>query len=480
MELKQIAARRAVGLFTSIGLLNWPALASAAENVPHLDGRSLGLIWCLPFVGILLSIALCPLLAPHFWHRHFGKVSLFWALTFVIPCAAVYGIELALFEALHVLLLDYLPFIILILTLFVIAGGILISGTLRGSPATNTGILAFGTMIASLVGTTGAAMVLIRPLIRANAARVHKTHIFVFFIFLVANIGGSLTPLGDPPLFMGFLRGVDFMWTVEHMFLPALVSAALLILLFYGLDRRAWRRETEAVRGSNQSSNGALQVRGLSNILWLAVVIGAVLMSGIWDTDVAIPVWHLAYPIDWFIRDLILIGLVLLSIKTTKSSVRMENAFTWAPIQEVAILFFGIFLTIVPVLAILKAGTHGALAPLAALVSDTNGQPIPAAYFWLTGVLSAFLDNAPTYLVFFNLAGGDAQALMGPLQTTLLAISCGAVFMGAVTYIGNAPNFMVKAICEEQGVRMPSFFGYMAWSIACLMPIFVLLTWLFF
>ncbi len=453
------------------------AAFAAADDAPHLDGAGISLAWGLPFAGILLSIALMPMIVPQFWHHHFGKVAAFWSAALLIPFIAVFGIPVALYEMVHALLLDYVPFILLLFALFVVAGGIRITGNLVGTPGTNTAILAFGTAIASLLGTTGAAMLLIRPLLRANADRRRKVHVFVFFIFLVANIGGSLTPLGDPPLFLGFLQGVDFTWTLRAMLAPALLCAALLLGLFYIVDRWASHGDPMAV-----PRRAALRLRleGSHNLLLLAGVIGAVLLSGLWRPDLALSVYHVPVPPQGVVRDLLLAVIAWLSWQTTPQQLRIENAFTWEPIQEVALLFAGIFLTIVPVLAILKAGPHGALADIVALVGGADGQPHNAAYFWLTGLLSGFLDNAPTYLVFFNVAGGDAATLMAePLAKTLLAISAGAVFFGALTYIGNAPNFMVKAICQENGIAMPSFFGYMAWSFTILLPLFALVTLVF-
>ncbi len=454
-----------------------PEPALAAEEAAAL-GRGLSLFWVAPFAGILLSIALMPLLMPNFWHHNFGKVSLFWALAFFLPFAAIYGGDIALHEVLHTLLLEYVPFLILIFTLFVIAGGIYVQGNLVGSPATNTGLLAFGTLIASFVGTTGASMVMIRPMIRANHHRKRNVHVFVFFVFLVSNIGGSLTPLGDPPLFLGFLKGVDFAWTVEHMFAPMMLASVILLGLFYAIDATLFRSERGHIE--SDAAPAAVRIHGIQNILFLVLVVIAVLMSGIWKPGVDLHILGQDLALEGVARDLILLALAGLSIATTPKQIRVENAFTWAPIREVATLFLAIFLTIIPAIAILRAGHEGAMAGLVALVTHPDGSPNDMMYFWLTGVLSSFLDNAPTYLVFFNLAGGDAQILMGPLATTLLAISAGAVFMGANTYIGNAPNFMVKAICEENAIKMPSFFGYMAWSCGILLPVFALITWVFF
>ena len=446
----------------------------------HLDGAGASLAWSLPFAGLLLSIALLPLFTPHFWEHHFGKIAAFWALALLLPFAFVFGAWTAVTEALHTILLDYLPFTLLLFTLFVVAGGIRISGNLVGTPATNTAILAFGTLSASFLGTIGASMVLIRPIIRANQDRAYNIHVFVFFIFLVSNIGGSLTPLGDPPLFLGFLKGVDFLWPLEAMLLPMLFMSGILLALFYLIDRIAWSRESAEVRGKSRVPRH-IEVEGLHNVLYLMAIGLTVLMSGMWNRDAMIPVGlGLEMPLNGLIRDAVLLAVSFLSWKTTKQSIRVENAFTWAPMQEVAMLFAAIFITMIPMLALLSAGEAGPFAPLLALVSTPDGHPVDAAYFWLTGGLSSFLDNAPTYLVFFNLAGGDAQVLMGPLASTLLAISAGAVFMGANTYIGNAPNFMVRSICEERGIKMPSFIGYMLWSGAILLPLFALLTWLWF
>ncbi len=449
-----------------------------AHAAPHLDGGALGLIWVVPFVGILLSIAIFPLVLPHFWHRHFGSISAFWALAFLAPFAVLFGAELALFELLHVALLEYLPFIILLGALFTVAGGVRLTGSLVGTPIVNTGILLIGTAIASWMGTTGAAMLLIRPLLRANERRKHKVHTVVFFIFLVANIGGSLTPLGDPPLFLGFLKGVSFFWPTTQMFVPMLFVSSILLVIYFLLDNFFYRKETDEVKAP-PTEREPLGLEGKVNILLLAGVVGSVLMSGIWHPHVEFNVYHVHVELQNLLRDVLLISIAILSLKLTSKESRKLNGFTWFPILEVAKLFAGIFITIIPAIAILRAGTDGALSLIIEAVS-VDGQPIDEAYFWLTGILSSFLDNAPTYLVFFNTAGGDPDVLMGPLSNTLLAISAGAVFMGANTYIGNAPNFMVRSIAQERGIPMPSFFGYMAWSGVFLLPIFVLVTWVFF
>lgn len=448
-------------------------------SVPHVDGAALTILWTIPFAGILLSIAIMPLIAPHFWHNNFGKVSFFWALTFIIPFLIVEGYSITLYEVLHIVLLDYMPFIILLLSLFTISGGIRLKGTLVGTPVLNLIILLIGTILASWMGTTGAAMLLIRPLIRANQHREHKVHVIVFFIFLVANIGGSLTPLGDPPLFLGFLKGVDFFWTTTAMIKPMLFMVVSLSLIFYFIDSRFYNMEDHSKKPSVEK-NEKLGIEGSINFLFLLGVIAAVLMSGIWNPHISFNVYNVEVTLPNLTRDILLLTLTALSWQFTSKFLRKENQFTWFPIQEVAKLFAAIFITIIPAIAILKAGAEGALSVIINSVSS-DGEPVNYMYFWATGILSSFLDNAPTYLVFFNTAGGDAIELMGPLYQTLLAISAGAVFMGANTYIGNAPNFMVKSIAEEQNISMPSFFGYMIkYSIPILIPLYILVTFIFF
>jgi Na+/H+ antiporter NhaD/arsenite permease-like protein len=458
-----------------------PGLAAAAgADAPAIDGATLSVAWVIPFAGILLCIALMPLFTPAFWHHHFGKVSAFWALAFLVPAALAYGPAAATYAVLHTLLLEYIPFIILLFALFTVAGGIYVRGNLRGTPGLNTGLLAIGTMTASVTGTTGACMLLIRPVLRANDHRRHNVHVVVFFIFLVGNIGGSLTPLGDPPLFLGFLKGVDFFWPTVHLAAPMLLCSVILLAAFYALDSYFHRREDALPAQPDPTPESGLRIEGKVNLLLLLAVVGAVLLSGVWKPGISWTVYHNEIELQNFARDALLLGIAALSLALTPRECRVANDFNWGPILEVAKLFAAIFLTIIPAIAILRAGTDGALGAVVEIVTDAEGRPIDAMYFWMTGALSSFLDNAPTYLVFFNTAGGDPATLMGPLAGTLAAISAGAVFMGANTYIGNAPNFMVKAIAEQSGVKMPSFFGYMAWSGIFLLPLFALVTLVFF
>ncbi|ALU88725.1 Na+/H+ antiporter NhaD and related arsenite permeases protein [Herbaspirillum rubrisubalbicans M1] len=462
-----------------------PALCAFFALLPlpgwsaELDGASLSLAWALPFAGVLLSIAVLPLLAPALWHHHFGKIAAAWGLALLLPLVSVYGSHAALAISVHALVAEYLPFIILLSALFTVAGGICVRGNLHGTPALNTGLLALGTLLASVMGTTGAAMLLIRPLIRANDDRKHTVHVVVFFIFLVANAGGSLTPLGDPPLFLGFLKGVDFFWTARHLLGPMLFLCIALLSIFYLLDRHFYLNREER-RAFDPTPDSSLQLEGKLNFLLLLAVVALVLMSGLWKPGVAIEL--MGVPLQWqnLLRDGALLVVIVLSLWLTPSSARQGNEFGWGPMLEVGKLFAAIFLTIAPVIAMLRAGEQGAFAAVVKAVSGPDGRPDDVMYFWMTGLLSSFLDNAPTYLVFFNTASGDARELMGPLASTLAAISAGAVFMGANSYIGNAPNMMVKAIAEERGVRMPSFFGYLAWSAGILVPLFIVMSLLFF
>lgn len=445
---------------------------AAAEQA--LDGSKLSVFWVAPFAGILLSLALFPVIAPNFWHRRYGLVALFWGAAFLLPFAATFGMNVAFQEFVHVLLLEYLPFIVLIGALFIISGGIYVGGNLRGSPSLNTSILFLGTILASFAGTTGAAMIFIRPLIRANIGRAYKVHVMVFFIFLVCNIGGALTPLGDPPLFLGYLEGVRFFWPLQFLWPQMVFLSVLLLTVFFCLDAYLFRKEKPA----DDSGSANLEVRGLVNVPLVIMLVGMVAVSGTVDLG-SFTIFGTKVSRISLLRDVTLAALAAASLVVTPVIYRERNEFTWEPVNEVAKLFAAVFITIVPAIAILKAGAGGAFAPFLTLLGSAE-HPNNIAYFWLTGTLSSFLDNAPTYLVFFNAAGGDAGLLMTSMAQTLTAISAGAVFMGANTYVGNAPNFMVKAIAEHQGVKMPSFFGFMAWSGLILVPAFILLTLIFY
>ena len=436
-------------------------------------------LWGIPFAGILLSIALCPLWAPSFWHHHFGKLSAAWSLAFLLPFAFVFGWDAAAHSLVHALLAEYLPFIILLTALYTVAGGIFIRGNLHGSPRLNVALLAIGAALASVMGTTGASMLMLRPLLRANDNRIHKVHVVVFFIFIVSNAGGALTPLGDPPLFLGFLQGVDFFWTVGHLWQPTLFLVGVLLALCFVIDSYYYAKEGVLPVDPTPDTR-RIGFDGGVNFALLGAVVGLVLLSGFWKSPVVFHVAGAEVGLPGLVRDVGLLLITALSLQCTPPKVHDDNQFSWGPMLEVAKLFAGIFLTIIPVIALLREGLHGPFGAVVAAVTRPDGTPNPAMYFWATGLLSSFLDNAPTYLVFFNTAGGDAQTLMTTLAPTLAAVSAGAVFMGANSYIGNAPNMMVKAIAEQRGVAMPSFFGYMAWSCSILVPLFFVITLIWF
>jgi Na+/H+ antiporter NhaD/arsenite permease-like protein len=466
------------GLAALLAAVVCVTLASPAHAAAGIDGSGMSLWWVAPFAGLLLCIATGPVLYPHLWEHHYGKFTAFWAACVIVPLYLFFPPPAATAGLAFAMLREYLPFIILIFSLFTVAGGILVKGNIHGSPATNTAILAIGTVLASFVGTTGASMILIRPIIRANDNRRSNVHVVVFFIFLVSNCGGALTPLGDPPLFVGFLKGVEFFWTTTHLFVETVIVCGILLAVFFVFDTYLYRKE--GIVKPDPTPDSRVEVKGWSMFALIGVIVAAILLRAEWNPGISFHVAGTDLPLQDLVSMAIMLAAGYASLPISNKEYREANGFNWGPILEVAKLFAGIFVCIVPVLAILAAGSKGAAAPLVALVSNPDGSPNNVMYFWLTGGLSSFLDNAPTYLVFFELAGGDPEKLMGPLAMTLAAISTGAVYMGANTYIGNAPNFMVYAIAKNMGVRMPSFFGYMIWSGLILVPIFILVTFLFF
>lgn len=414
-------------------MLLLPTYVWAAES--HASAVQVPVWLCIPFAGLLLCIAVMPLLRAEWWEAHQPLVVFMWIILLVVPFAIVYGAGDTFETVLECIVNDYLTFIVLLFGLFCVSGNITVGGDFAGSPRVNACLLALGTLLSSCIGTTGASMLMVRPVIKMNSWRKRKRHIMVFFIFLISNMGGCLTPIGDPPLLMGFMRGVPFFWSM-HL-LPILIfNLVILLFVFYHLDKKAYRKDIAEGRKPDISRPGTeFYIEGLHNIILLAA---------------------------------------FLSFKTTDSSIRTKNHFTWGAIKEVAVLFIGIFITMQPALMLLKS------------VGPNLGISEPYQMFWATGTLSSFLDNTPTYLVFLTTAGtlgltGGITTALGQIPVNLLeAISCGAVFMGANTYIGNAPNFMVKAISDENGVNMPSFFGYILWSLAFLVPVFILDMLVFF
>jgi Na+/H+ antiporter NhaD/arsenite permease-like protein len=433
----------------------------------------------IPFLGMLASIAIFPLLCPRIWHHHFGKITIFWATFGVLVIIYFLQVE-GVYLILHVLLEEYLPFIILLSALYVVSCGIYVSNFLSGTPLTNTLYLAFGTPLASLMGTTGASMVLIGPFLRANAWRKKRDFMVVFYIFLVSNIGGSLTPLGDPPLFLGYLKGVPFFWTLNLLF-PMLFLCLPLLLIYYFLDRRFYLNERKQ---NIPLQKEPFHIQGLYNLFLIFLIIAVLLFSGKANLPKA-NFFGIELSLNSLIRDLLLLGILAISHLITPYEIKANNEFSWYPIKEVIIIFFGLFITMIPAVQILLSGEKGAFGPL------IHWMDKPYHYFYGSGVFSAFLDNAPTYLTFLSallgkfyqgLPEGTAFSLLIKEHPKyLLAISCGAVFWGAMTYIGNAPNFMVKSIAEERGIPMPSFFGYVfKYSLPILFPLFVLLSQIFF
>ncbi len=467
--------------------IGWAGIAAVAAfacgtlpaNAAALNEIALPWPWALPFVGLLLSIAFGPLVTPKLWHAHYGKIAFMWSALTVTPLAALHGAPTALAALTEAALGEYLSFIITLTALYVVAGGILVTGRLSGTPLVNTAILALGTAIASLVGTTGAAMILIRPLMRANSARLHNAHVVVFFIFLAANIGGALSPLGDPPLFVGFLHRVDFFWTATHLWRPTVLTATLVLAAFIVVDVWYYRQDRLVTVVGEKPPDDPIRIRGLVNLMLIVLIVGASVLAALWKPGISVNAYGTTLELQDIIRNIALAAITVASLVLTPDEHRERNGFTWEPIVEVAKLFAGIFVCVVPVIAMLEKGPAGPFSGVLALMTDAAGNPRNIAYFWVTGALSAALDNAPTYLVFFGLAGGDAEKLMGELAPTLAAISMGAVYMGALTYVGNAPNFMIYAIATERGVRMPSFFRYMAWSGAVLLPVFAIVTYVF-
>ncbi len=439
-------------LFITLMMICLSAGAVQASEGGHGEGYDPPVWMLIPFILMLGSIAIIPLKWEHWWENNNNKLIVAVLLGLPMGIAYIFLDSTALLHTLE----EYAAFIIYVGSLFVISGGILLRGNIKASVKVNLAFIGIGAGIASFIGTPGASMLLIRPLIRINSHRKNIKHLVIFFIFCVSNIGGCLTPLGDPPLFLGYLKGVPFTWTF-NLWPQWLVANLILLFLFVLFDTRAFA--LDKTREEKPEEKQPLRMSGLINFIWLGGVVCSVAF-----------VPHFGY------REAIMIAMVILSLKTTPKGLRKENRFTYHPIFEVAYLFIGIFLTMIPALAYLKS--HGS-------VLTEQGLTEPWMFFWMTGILSSFLDNAPTYLTFFTLAQGmeyvgATVAQTGIGEVMLQSISLGAVFMGANTYIGNGPNFMVKAIADESGTKMPSFLGYMLWSGLILIPVFILMTFLIF
>ena len=440
--------------------------------------------YCIPFAGLLLCVALMPLIKPEWWEKNQPWVVLGWSVAFIIPFAIGFGAKEATETVLECIIGDYITFIVLLFGLFCVAGNITLDGDLMGNPRVNVITLLLGTLLASVIGTTGASMVMIRPLIKMNSWRKRKTHIFVFFIFLVSNMGGCLTPLGDPPLLMGFTRGVPFTWSLR-LFPVLAVNLVVLLTVFYFLDKYCYRRDIAmGMTPDISKATTEFNFQGVHNLIFIVMIVIAVILSGVLvnvpafqDATGAVKglnIGGVTFTYVAMIECAIILAAAGLSFLTTPQEVRVKNHFNWGPIKEVAVLFIGIFITMQPALSILKSA------------GPSLGITEPWQMFWTTGALSSFLDNTPTYLVFLTTAGtlGETSGILTSVgmieQQMLMAISCGAVFMGAGTYIGNAPNFMVKSIADENGIRMPGFFSYILWSVGFLVPVFLIDTLIFF
>ena len=470
------------GLFQPLFAAEPEGVSKSIATTLELNGASLSALWAIPFLGMILSIAIFPLILPKFWGEHYGKVSLIWSAIVLIGIAFTQGFGISLHSLILVMFEQFLPFIFLLLSLFTITGGIKLKGELVGNPRINTIILLIGAIISSWLGTTGAAVLLIRPLINANHWRTYKVHTIVFFTFIVANIGGSLTPVGNPPLLMGFISKVPFFWPLSQLLAPTTVACGILLLLYFISDSYFYKKETAK---PIQKTKTVLKIEGGWNFVLLVGVILSVLASS-QNWGIAFYLYHVPMPLSELVELLAMLAITMISLKITRKETREANQFSWHPILEVGKIFSAIFVCMAPLIAMLRAGTEGPMKFIIDSLS-TNGKPLNGMYYWLSGGLSAFLDSAPAYLVFFNTAAAPAAAAgMAPhvfmtsvIPATLLAITAGASFMGAITYIGNAPNMMIKAIAEEDGIKMPSFFGYMLWSVSILVPLFILIQLLF-
>lgn len=418
----------------------------------------------IPYAVLMLALALCPLALPRIWHafeKHILTIIGIW--TFVVMVRAE-GIHQAIHNFSHMLIHEYIAFLAILFALFVVAGGIHVQFNVSDSLKNNVLILLGGAILANFIGTTGASMVLIRPFLKLNHNRPYKTHLGIFFIFIVANIGGSLTPLGDPPLFMGYLAGVDFGWTLIHGWQPFIIVIASCLCIFAVIDRMKNKHNF------SQRNDVSITIDGRLNLALMIAVVAVTLLTPTLSPDPVSTIMGIGISWQDIIRDFSYVTIGALSWWLTPKHIHHQQHFNFEPFKEVSRIFLVIFLSLIPISAMLKLGANG---PFHALFNfaHAHSTPIDVRYFWATGGLSAFLDNAPTYLLFFKMAGNDAQTLMHQLPSTLLAISLGSVYMGAISYIGNAPNFIVRSIAKQSGVEMPSFIGYMVWSCIILLPI---------
>lgn len=447
-----------------------------------MDGSRLSILLIVPFLAMLLSLAAIPLIAPVFWKKRYYAIPLFWSIVAVAWISIEQGAAISISSVIKILLEQYLPFFFVLFTLFTITSGIKIDGRLGGTPALNTILLLIGSVLSSVIGTTGAAIVLLRPLLSSNALRKYKVHTIIFFIFLVGNIGGSLTPIGNPPVLMGFINNIDFFWPFFFLFLPTSFSICLLLGVYYGIESFLYIRENKTTL---RRERAIVRVHGWFNVLLLCAAMSAVLLSKL-SLGTAFHFSTVMIPLAELIEIMLLAVIALLSFILTKKEIRRENRFSWHPIIEVGIVFAGIFITITPIIAMLRAGSNGPCLFLFNSLSSIDGHPKNSMYYWVSGLVSAFIDSAPAYMVFFNTASAQcgnalssAHFMMNENSATLVALTAGSSFMGALSYIGNAPNMIVRAIAEENGIIMPSFSGYMLWAFIILIPVFIIVQIIF-
>ncbi|MDR1982278.1 MAG: sodium:proton antiporter [Holosporaceae bacterium] len=428
-------------------------------------------LWSIPFLGIIFSMSLLPLLCPNFWNRYASYVSLFWSIIYLFFVYCFLGVSTIVPAIIEPILTDYIPFIILISTLYIVSGGIFVDFPGYGGPLFNTLFLFFGSIVAGWIGTTGATALLIRPFLRANHHRKYKTHLTVFFIFLIANIGGAATPLGDPPLFIGFLKGINFFWFIKQLYPVLFCTTLVLCLLFFMVDSILFKMDPVAL--PNKKEKVALKIQGMSNIILFIPILLTVILC---NFSGSFSLYGEKFSYSSILRNFLLVTISLISLKITPAIIREKNRFSIAPIKEIAELFAGIFITVTPIIHILHQGTSGEFGHLLNWIAP-GGEFVASRCFWVSGLLSSILDNAPTFLIFFHLTSGDPMVLMTAKSNILTAFSISTVFMGALTYIGNAPNLIVKSISTDYSVKVPSFLGYVGWAFAILVPIFAVISY---
>lgn len=433
------------------------------------------IMWGIPCIGIIFSMSFIPLISAKFWNEYNKHVLIFWTTIYAVCAGFVFGATNTLQSIAEAIFSDYISFIIQISTLFIVSGGIFINLARKSTPLFNTVFLFGSSILAGWIGTTGTATLMIRPILRANSHRHYRVHLMVFFIFLVANIGGAFTPLGDPPLFVGFTNGIDFFWFVKHLYPYIFGTLFFLCGLFFVIDSSLLRKEIREERFSEivDDEPPEFVIKGKFNIVLLGLVLLTVMFC---NSDATFTVFHEKYHWSSVIRNIILVSISLISLKFTPKTIRERNHFSMAPIQEVAELFAGIFITATPIIEILHQGRQGSLHWIFEQITH-NGEFVLKKCFWISGLLSSILDNTPTFLIFFHLTSGNAQDLMTTHADLLTSFSIATVFMGALTYIGNAPNLMVRSISKNYGVKVPSFLEYMGWSFGILIPVFLVISY---